>query len=309
MFRQRHERFAAVVLLALVGVVPAGRLSWAVEDVSQRFVAYHRELQDAARHGPFGLPLDVRSEEGERRVSAEVHGIIDHPFQPVADLLTHPASWCAFVVLTPNIKACTFQGDGQDTLLTLYIGWRGYRMPEAASAQPYRFAVRARQAEYAAVSVTATEGLLATRAHQFEVEAAAVAGKTVFAMRSSYEPSALSRMLTAMYLATLGRDKIGFSRVTTDGQVGYVRGVPGMIERNAMRYYLALKAFLDTQNVPAGRQFEARINLAYDLMESYPAQLHLMEKAEYLDIKRRERVNQDRLQQKIGPAAPLLRGS
>jgi hypothetical protein len=36
-------------------------------------------------------------------------------------------------------------------------------------------------------------------------------------------------------------------------------------------------------------------------MERYPAQLHEMEKPEYLDVKRRERENQIRLQQKLGP--------
>ena len=37
-------------------------------------------------------------------------------------------------------------------------------------------------------------------------------------------------------------------------------------------------------------------------MEQYPRQLHEMEKAEYLDAKRRERENQLRLQQKLDAA-------
>jgi hypothetical protein len=44
-------------------------------------------------------------------------------------------------------------------------------------------------------------------------------------------------------------------------------------------------------------------------MELYPAQLRQMEKAEYLDIKRRERENQIRLQRKIDPAGSLPNGS
>ena len=52
----------------------------------------------------------------------------------------------------------------------------------------------------------------------------------------------------------------------------------------------------------AGRQFEARASLAYDLMDLYPAQLRQMDKAEYLDIKLREHRNQLRLQQKLALA-------
>jgi hypothetical protein len=245
----------------------------------------------------------VRTEERDDRLSAEIYGIIDHPFPAMAELLTQPASWCEFVSLTPNIKTCTFHGNGKDVVLTLYIGWKGYRSPEAASPQTYQFLVRSRQPEYAAISVSAAEGLLGTTAHRFEIEAAAVAGKTVFVLRSSFQSSALSRMITSVYPATLGRDKIGFSRATTAPGGDHVRGVQGMIERNVMRYYLALKAFVDTQGLSASSQFEARISMVHDLTELYRAQLHQMEKAEYLDIKRRERLNQVRLQQKIGSTA------
>jgi hypothetical protein len=69
-----------------------------------------------------------------------------------------------------------------------------------------------------------------------------------------------------------------------------------------MRYYLAFEAFLDMQPVPATHRFEACINAVYDLMEQYPRQLHEMEKAEYLDAKRRERENQLRLQQRLDAA-------
>jgi hypothetical protein len=76
-----------------------------------------------------------------------------------------------------------------------------------------------------------------------------------------------------------------------------------MVERNIMRYYLALEAFLGTQAVSASQRWEARLNAVYDLMERYPLQLHDLERAEYFDAKRRERENQLRLQQQlIGPA-------
>jgi hypothetical protein len=299
-----------LTLLPLLLAVPPDA-SWGNEGAFQRLSGYYHELQEAAQHGPFGLPLQVHSEERPNLVSAEIRGILAHPFETLGATFIQPGSWCDFLSLNPNIKACTFQGSAQEILLTLYIGTRNYRSPEAATQQPYRFLVRTRQAQYAAISLSASEGLLGTKAHQFEFEAAGVAGKTVVALRSSYEPSALSRLVTAIYLATLGRDKIGFSRQQSDdgAEAGYVRGVQGMIERGVMRYYLALKAFLDTRELPTTRQFEARLTALHDLTELYPAQLRQMEKAEYLDIKRRERENQIRLQRKIGPAGSHPNGS
>jgi hypothetical protein len=281
--------------------------SWGLEGSLSRLSGRYPELQEAARRGPFGLPLQVRSEERETLVSAEIHGIIEHPFPALAAAFTEPGGWCDFLVLNPNIKTCTFRREGQETLLTLYVGSKGYRAPETATEQVYRFLVRARQPDYVAISLTAPQGLLGTTGHRFEFEVGSVAGKTVLALSSSYEPSMLSKLLTGIYLNTLGRDKIGFSRETTEAGVpgGYVRGIKGMIERNVMRYYLTLKAFLDTGGQPADRQFAARASLAYDLMDLYPAQLRLMDKAEYLDIKLREHQNQLRLQQKLAFVGPL----
>jgi len=291
-------RICLLWLLPSLLLVPSPRESWGFEAGLPRLSGRYPELQEAARRGPFGLPLQVRSEERETLVSAEIHGIVDRPFRAVAATFTEPDGWCDFLVLNPNIKTCTFRREAQETLLTLYIGSKSYRAPESATVQVYRFLVRARQPEYAAISLTAPQGLLGTTAHRFEFEAGSVAGKTVVGLSSSFEPSMLSKLLTGIYLSTLGRDKIGFSREATEAGVpgGYVRGVKGMIERNAMRYYLALKAFLDAAR------------LAYDLMDLYPAQLRQMDKAEYLDIKLREYQNQIRLQQKLAFARSLPTG-
>jgi hypothetical protein len=46
------------------------------------------------------------------------------------------------------------------------------------------------------------------------------------------------------YLATLGSSKVGFTvtRRQSNGQPEYIRGMRGLVERNAMRYYLAIDA-------------------------------------------------------------------
>ena len=291
-----------IVLLLLLAGVPL--TAWGGEGGALRLQNRYQELRDLAQRGPFGVPLSVQSEVRSDQVSAELYGIIEHPFEAVKAALSTPASWCEFAPLHLNVKACTFQMQSHETLLTLYIGRKYYQSPEAASSQSYQFAVHTREPGSLSVALSAPQGLFGTRAHRLQLEAAGVEGRTVVALRSSYVSSVVTRLVTAIYLATVGRNRVGFSRedASPAGSSRYMKGFRGLVERNAMRYYLAFEAFLDMQSVPATHRFEACINAVYDLMEQYPTQLHDMGKAEYLDAKRRERENQLRLQQTLDAA-------
>ena len=298
----RHRHFGLRILLwLLLAGIPL--TAWGGEGDATWFRRY-QELRDLAQHGPFGVPLSVRSEDSSDQVSAEVSGIIEHPFEAVKAALSSPASWCEFAPLHLNVKACTFQMQSHETLLTLYLGRKYYQTPEKASSQTYQFAVQTGEPSSMSVSLSASQGLFGTTAHRFQLEAAGVEGRTVVALRSSYVPSVLTRVMTAIYLATVGRNRVGFTREDAGpaGSPRYVKGFRGLVERSAMRYYLAFETFLEFESVPSTRRFEACINAVYDMMERYPTQLHDMEKAEYLDAKRRERENQLRVQQELDGA-------
>ncbi|MOA45409.1 hypothetical protein D3C78_1678040 [compost metagenome] len=92
------------------------------------------------------------------------------------------------------------------------------------------------------------------------------------------------------YLATLGRNKVGFSIVgrRADGQPIHVGGMRGVVERNVMRYYLAVEAFLDALPAPAASQAERRLQLWHAGVRRYPLQLQEPELDSYLEMKRRE---------------------
>jgi hypothetical protein len=248
----------------------------------------------------------MQSEERNDQVIAEVQAIFEHPFDTVKAALSSPASWCEIVPLNVVMKACTYQVQAQETLLTFYIGRKFYQRPQEAAVQPYQFVALTEDPATLSIQMSALMGLYGTRAHRFQLQAASVEGRTVIAMHTSYVQGAAARLATAIYLATLGRDKVGFSREETSagGPPAYVKGFRGMIERNIMRYYLAIEAFLDTQAVPIAHRFEARINMAYELMERYPLQLHDLAKSEYLDAKHREHEDQLRLQQDLNRATP-----
>jgi hypothetical protein len=99
-----------------------------------------------------------------------------------------------------------------------------------------------------------------------------------------------ARLATKAYLATAGRNKVGFTITgqDADGKPVYINGVRGMIERNAMRYYLAVEAYLASLSAPPAEQQEKRLQAWYAATERCPAQLHEMERDDYLAMKRRE---------------------
>lgn len=294
----------SVLLLILLAGVPL--TAWGGEGSAARLQSHYRELRDLAQHGPFGAPLSVKSDDGSDQVSAEVSGIIEHPFEVVRAVLSSPASWCDFAPLHLNVKACTYQAASRETLLTLYLGRKYYQDPEAASPQPYRFVVQSGEPGSLSVELSAPKGLFGTTAHRFQLQAAGVDGRTVVALRSSYVASVVTKVMTAVYLATVGRNRVGFSLEDPGSSTSprYVKGFRGLVERSAMRYYLAFETYLDMDTLPATRRFEASISAVYDKMEQYPAQLHDMEKADYLYAKRRERENQLRLQQTLDAGRP-----
>lgn len=256
------------------------------------------ELHAGARAELANLPLSVRSEERGALLTAEVEGRLELPFTEVAAALADPAAWCDFIPLTLNVKTCTWRKEAQGTVLAIYAGRKAYQPPEAATRIDYRFTVQEASAQRLSILLEAPQGPLGIRDSRILLTAAPEGAGTALHLTSSSRSSLRSRLATDGYLATLGREKVGFS-VTGRGAEGprFVGGVRGMIERNAMRYYLALQAYLDTRQLPEQGRFEARLLRWFSLSERYRRQLHEVEEEEYLAAKRRERRDQVRLQE------------
>jgi hypothetical protein len=115
----------------------------------------------------------------------------------------------------------------------------------------------------------------------------------------------MSTILTNGYLNTLARNKVGFSRVTQGGDTSFVQGIRGVIERNVMRYHMAIDTFIETHSLPAASRQQHAFARWIEKNERYPEQLHEMVPAEYLDIKRREWANQQQLQQALNQQIQL----
>ena len=108
-------------------------------------------------------------------------------------------------------------------------------------------------------------------------------------MSYSYAYGMGARLAMQAYLATIGHDKIGFSITgkNASGAPIYADGVRGVLERNTMRYYLAIESYLGARTVPAPQRLSRRLQDWFSATERYP-QLHEIERDAYLEMKLRE---------------------
>jgi len=220
--------------------------------------------------------------------------VIDEPYEVVAPALQAASHWCDILILHLNIKQCRLsRGD----TLGVAIG-RKYEQPvEDAYPVEFGYKVLAADADYLKVALDADSGPFGTRAYSIALEATRIdAGRSFVHMSYSYEYGLAARLAMEAYLHTLGSGKVGFS-VTghrPDGQPIHVEGLRGVLERNAMRYFLAIDVYLDSLKAPAAQQVEQRLRDWYAGTERYATQLHELERDEYLEMKRREIARQEK---------------
>lgn len=286
---------AFVVALSLLGI---GSSAHALSPQEAALLADYQVIRPKLLHNPFGVPVYVQSRDQGDLLTAEVNGQVDYPLERLKAALAEPDGWCGLLALTLNVKACIHDERDDRQWLTLYMGRKFYQPPDKANQVRFQFQPTAATPGYFEAALSAADGPLGTRNYRIVLQATSIPEGTLIRIRSAYRSSTASQWATSIYLTTLGRGKIGFSAdgVDNDGQPRYVEGVRGTIERNTMRYYLALQAVLETWDLPTNDRFEARMQRWFALTERYRPQLHEMDREEYLQAKRQEHINQLRLQ-------------
>jgi hypothetical protein len=241
-------------------------------------------LQDRLAHNAYGRPLVLQSTQTGDHLEGEVYARVDQAYAAVQNGLRGTDNWCGILILHLNVKMCHAQAAGLDMALG-----RKYDQPvDDAYKLHFDYRSVADGPDYLRAELTSADGPLGTKDYRIAVEAAPLdAGHTMLHMSYAYGFGFTARVAMNTYLSTVGADKVGFS-VTgkdADGKPEYVRGVRGLVERNTMRYYLAIDDYVAA---PAPAQLEQRLDTWFDATERYPRQLHEMEKADYLAMKRTE---------------------
>ena len=100
-----------------------------------------------------------------------------------------------------------------------------------------------------AVKLDASKGPLGTRNYHVALELIALEGEQSFMhIEYSYSEGLLARLAMRLYFATSGSAKVGFTWAVDGEPPHLIGGVRGALERNTMRYYLALEAFLASRD-------------------------------------------------------------
>lgn len=225
-------------------------------------------------------------------VSGDIHALLDAPFEAVGTALANPIEWCGIMILHVNNKACQVSTGLPGKVLELWIGAKEATPLADASRLSLAFHAVSRTPDYLRVNLTAAEGPMGTRDYRILLEAIPLeGGRSFLHLTYAYGYGLLGEIALRTYLATTGRDKVGFTHLQprpgdTAGDVHYIAGLRGLAERNTMRYYLAIESYLGALSVPPAARFEKRIRDWYAATEHFPRQLHEVGQAEYLDMKR-----------------------
>lgn len=241
-------------------------------------------LKDKLAHNAYGRPLVLQSTQTSDHLEGEIYARVDQPYPMVQKALEGTDNWCSILILHLNVKMCHALPAGLDMALG-----RKYDQPvEDAYRLHFDYKLASSSADYMKAELTSADGPLGTRDYRIAVESTPIdATHTMLHMSYAYGFGFTARVAMNAYLATAGSDKVGFSVAGKDGddKPTYVGGVRGLVERNTMRYYLAIDDYVAA---PAPSQLEQRLNTWFDATERYPRQLHELEKNDYLTMKRLE---------------------
>lgn len=258
-------RFAAAAALSLAFAVPHPVRAQA--DAGAALRAREARLAPQFNASPFQRPLLLTSSEAGGKLRGDVDALMDVPYARVKSTLSRAAGWCDVLILQPTVKSCRAEGSGARQQLVVRIG-KSFDAP-IDEAQPVRFSYRllAASPDDLRVQLTAAEGPVGTRDYDMVLEAAPLDdGRTAVHFAFGYDYGTFASIAMQAYLATSGRDKVGFS--TEAGKP--VGGVRGALERNTMRYQLAIEAVLAA---PGPDQGAARLQHWMGAISKHPRQL------------------------------------
>ncbi|MDB5793893.1 MAG: hypothetical protein JWR25_272 [Noviherbaspirillum sp.] len=284
------------LLLACIVCVDAALVSAAAGTADDAGAAALRakyaELEARLADNQFKRPLHLESIESPKQLEGDIYAVVDHPFANVSAALKEPAQWCEVLILHLNTKYCRPHNGRNGPGLSVAVGKKHDQPLNDAYQVEFGYSVAALKPDYFDIRLGANNGPMGTSDYRIRLEAVPLReGKSFLHLTYSYSYNLAARIAMQGYLATVGRDKVGFTRAPS-GRSDHIGGVRGVVERNTMRYYLAIDAYLGALSSPAPEQFEKRLNNWFTSTERFPRQLHEIDRQEYLVMKRSEYARQ-----------------
>jgi hypothetical protein len=255
----------------------------------------HTTMSEQLEQSPLGQGLYLESVESSRTLQGDVYAVVNYPFAAISEVFASPDNWCEALILHLNVKYCQAAVRSERTALTVATGKKVEQPLDQTYRVEFTYSVTASTPDYMAVGLYAKKGPLGTKNYNIALECIPLEGERTFLhVRYSYEYGVLAGLAMRIYLATSGQSKVGFTTVGGEnGQPPHlVGGVRGALERNAMRYYLAIDVYLGTAATPAPGRFDESLERWFAATERYAPQLHEVEHDAYVTMKRREYLRQ-----------------
>jgi hypothetical protein len=255
----------------------------------------YQSLTQQLAQNQFQRPLYLESQELPSALDGNIYGVVNYPFAVVNDTLNHPtqgpANWCDVLILHLNIKYCHASTSASGTVLAVNIGKKTEESLSSSYRLQFNYRPAASTPDYFRVELSAATGPLSTKDYRIVLEAIPVGdSRTFIHLTYAYGYGTAGRLAMKAYLATIASDKVGFStsRDPATNETRYIGGVRGLVERNTMRYYLAIDAYLGALSSPPNARLDKRLTDWFDATEQYPRQLHEVSRADYMQMKHNE---------------------
>jgi hypothetical protein len=288
----------AVLLAALLvwsGAAPAQPPPAKAGDLSaSALLEKHASLVVQLNSNAYGRPLYLDSVQTSSRVTGNAYAVLDVPFSLVSGSFKTPKRLCDMIILHINTKYCRPTQEASPSVLMVNFGKKTAQALGDTFALEFGMTTNVANPNFLQVQLNAEKGPLGTSNYAIELSAVplpdSAGGKTFLHLRYSYGFGLAGRMAMLAYLATTGSSKVGFTQtaLADGGPKTYVGGMRGAVERNTMRYYLAIDAYLHSLSAAPADQQNIRLEKWFDSTEQYPLQLHETDKATYLVMKKEE---------------------
>ncbi len=281
------SRLASVLLLgAALQALPAVAASAA--DAATALHSQHASMQTQLAQNVFHHPLVLLSSETAQGLQGDIYAEIPYAFGEVSAALRQPEQWCEVMILHINTKYCRAVAGSAGPLLNVSIGTKTPQELALATRVVFNFSVAATAPDYFEVLLDTADGPLGTSDYRIRLEAIALPQQHTFLhLTYAYSVSLLGRLAMQTYLATTGAGKVGFTLVESSPGASptLIDGVRGLVERNTMRYYLAIDSYFQAATAAPKVQFERRLQNWFSATETYPRQLHETDRPAYLEMK------------------------
>ena len=205
--------------------------------------------------------------------------------------MVDPGNWCDVLILHLNTKHCKASLSNGNKKLWVSVGKKTYEELDHLSPIEFSFFPTQSTPEYFDILLAAKSGPLGTSDYRIQLEAVSnKSGGTFLHLNYSYAYNYFGLIAMQTYLATIGRGKVGFTQTHKPSGTtpDYISGMRGVVERNTMRYYLAIDAYLDSLASPEKDQIGKRLDQWFSSTELYRRQLHELDREDYMSMKHQE---------------------